>query len=61
MEYIIGALAGAILFASGIFLARFTERKAPPPEPDKEELTEADIEYLRQYNNWMQYDGRPQR
>ena len=65
MEYIIGAIAGAILFVSGFFIGRNIDQKKGTSAIEQanhsnKEISEDELRYIQQFNNYMNYDGRPQ-
>jgi len=63
MEYIIGAIVGAVIFAAGFFVARKTI-KNPSEHVDgliNEVMDEEMKKYIEQFDSFMNYTGRAQK
>lgn len=64
MEYVIGAIAGAVIFAAGFFVALKTMCVSDDDtevNKSEEHMDEGLKDYIKQYNNFMNYNGRPMR
>lgn len=67
MEYVIGAIAGAVIFAAGFFVALKTIKNHSEHvdglinEVAEEGMDEEMKKYLEQFDNFMSYTGRAQK